>query len=483
MRRLDPRSWPTAVKVPIAVAALMMLVGLLLSERVLAGLNETQERHLRDLAESYLDGLSSSLAPSILREDTWEVFDAIDRAQTLNKGLRPVETVVTDGDQRVIAASDPRRHPVGSSFRATWPADPSDRDASFSFEAGADTATAGRRLSYPGRTIGEIHAVFDTRHLAAERRDVILTLLATNGALTVALAAAGWLLVRRMMQPVRILTDHLGLSRETSAIRIEDDVVARQQGEFGRLFRAFNALVHVLDERELLLKQLAEEERLGSLGRLASTLAHEINNPLGGLFNALATLKSHGHLPEVRTGALGLLERGLVGMRDVVRTVLAIHRTDGATRDLTTADLDDLQLLVTPEARRKSVRVTFRNGIDGAVGVPSTPVRQAVLNLLLNAIAASPAEEEVLLLAQVQDGDLQVTIADAGPGLPPDFAALLHETAGVTSLPAGGGLGLWTTGRLIAGLGGHVNVDHRPGGGTVLRLFIPIPREAMLHVA
>ena len=65
------RSWPITLKVPLAVAALMVLVGVVLSERVLSRLNETQERHLVDLSQSYLDGLSSAIAPSILREDNW----------------------------------------------------------------------------------------------------------------------------------------------------------------------------------------------------------------------------------------------------------------------------------------------------------------------------------------------------------------------------------------------------------------------------
>lgn len=71
------RSWPITIKVPLAVVALMILVGLVLSERVLARLTETQQRHLVELSQSYLDGLSSAIAPSILREDNWEVYDAI----------------------------------------------------------------------------------------------------------------------------------------------------------------------------------------------------------------------------------------------------------------------------------------------------------------------------------------------------------------------------------------------------------------------
>ena len=328
-------SWPITIKVPLAVAALMILVGLVLSERVLTRLTDSQERHLVELSQSYLDGLSSAIAPSILREDNWEIYDAIARAQASNKSLHPIETVVTNADGAVIAASDPKLHPVGSSVLLSRTAG-SETPASFSFDAGADSAKAVRVLSYPGRIAGIIHATFDTSHLAAERRGVVIALALTNGALTILLAAAGWFLVTRMMRPVRILSEHLGVARETLAVPIPERVVAETRGEFGRLFRGYNALVRSMMEREEMGKRLAEEKRLGSLGRLASAVAHEINNPLGGLFNALATLRSHGHLNAVRDGSLGLLERGLIGIRDVVRTTLTIYRTDTAsTRSFT----------------------------------------------------------------------------------------------------------------------------------------------------
>jgi len=139
------RSWPITVKVPLAVAALMLLVGLVLSERVLSRLTDTQGRHLVELSQSYLDGLSSAIAPSILREDNWEIFDAIARMQAINKSLHPIETIVTNAEGAVIAASDPKQHPVGSVIKpARVGATPS---ASFSFDAGADSASAVRLLS------------------------------------------------------------------------------------------------------------------------------------------------------------------------------------------------------------------------------------------------------------------------------------------------------------------------------------------------
>lgn len=481
-RRLDPRTWPITVKVPLAVALLMMLVGIALSERVLDRLAGTQERHLRDLAQSYLDGLSSSAAPSILRDDVWEVFDAIERTEALNKSLRPRGTIVTDGEGIVIAASDPRRYPVGTRVTAAQGADV--EGESFSFEAGADVASAVRRLAYPGRTVGIIRATFDTTHLAAERREVLLALVMTNGLVTLALATAGWLVVARMMRPVRILTEHLGAARESAMVPIQDEVAARTRGEFGQLFRSYNGLVQSLREREELADRLAEEERLGSLGRLASALAHEINNPLGGLFNALSTLKVHGHLAHVRRDSIGLVDRGLVGIRDLVRTTLALYRTDLTKRDLTAADIDDLKLLVRPEARRKAVNVTIVNGLAKPTALPSTPIRQAVLNLLLNAVAAAPEGSTVELTVAVDGAALRLSVRDAGPGLPDPATDVLVGRSSLTPLGEGGGLGLWTTRRLVAELGGAVDVTRPSTGGTVVSLVIPMPTaEDLSHVA
>jgi hypothetical protein len=166
----------------------MLLVGLVLSERVLSRLGNTQESHLIELSQSYLDGLSSAITPSILREDNWEIFDAITRMQTINKSLHPMATIVTNAEGAVIAASDPRQHPVGSIIKPARTGN--ETSASFSFSAGADSASAIRVLSYPGRVAGIIYATFDTRHLAAERRDVVIALAFTNGILTLSLAVA-----------------------------------------------------------------------------------------------------------------------------------------------------------------------------------------------------------------------------------------------------------------------------------------------------
>lgn len=474
-------SLPVTVKLPLAVAALMMLVGAVISEQVLSRLAQTQERHLAELSQSYLDGLSSAIAPSILREDNWEVFDAIARTQAVNKSLHPKETIVTNAVGAVIAASDPKVHPIGTVI-SPWRTENGGSE-SFSFKAGADDASAVRTLSYPGRVAGIIYATFDTRHLASERRDVVLALFLTNGILTTLLAAAGWLLVTRMMRPVRVLSEHLGVAHATSALAISEETVARTRGEFGHLFRAYNSLVRSMKEKEDLARRLAEEKRLNSLGRLASSVAHEINNPLGGMFNALSTLKAHGHLQSVRDTSLGLLNRGLVGIRDVVRTTLTVYRTDTATRDLLPADIDDLGLLIGPEARRKSVEIAIANSLNASVPLPSTPIRQIVLNLVLNAVAAAPEGSIVNVSAVADDTGLSIVVTDRGPGMPPEAADVLMSGLGSPPPHDGGGLGLWTISRLITDLGGTAVVQNPANSGAVVSLRIPTATAELSNVA
>jgi hypothetical protein len=107
---------PLAIKVPQFVAALMILLGAVASERVLSRFTAMQERHLRDLAALYFHGLSVAILPAALRDDVWEAFDALDRAARREGSLSArVTTFVTEGGV-VLASSDPLRFPTGAAM-------------------------------------------------------------------------------------------------------------------------------------------------------------------------------------------------------------------------------------------------------------------------------------------------------------------------------------------------------------------------------
>lgn len=182
-----------------------MAISIVVSNRVLTRLEETQARNLQQLASAYLDGLSASLIPSVVREDVWEVFDTLDRSRQRYRGLNVQWVAVTDSDGIVIAASDPQRFPSLSPL-------PQDTSAAF---AGvkeieiAEHAGLMRPLFYQDRDIGRIYAEANVSALMRERSDVLWELILTNVLLTLLLVAFGYTFMRRMLKPVSLLSSHL----------------------------------------------------------------------------------------------------------------------------------------------------------------------------------------------------------------------------------------------------------------------------------
>lgn len=465
------RQLPITVKVPLVVVAVTMAVSAVISERVLSRLGQLQRDHLSALAEAYLDGLSSSVLPALLREDIWEVFDALDRSRTLYASLRPVETIVTKRDGEVVAASDPDHVPVLSALPAVMRAQ--FHPGKVAFNDDGTRSFLQRDLRFQERSVGTIYAVLDIAHLVAERRSILRTLIATNSVLAVLFAGLGYLAVNRMVNPLRILADHLEAGLRGHPQPIEERQFPSRGSPFSRLFASYNDLVAAEREREALSARLAEEEKVASLGRLASGMAHEINNPLGGLFNAIDTLKTHGEKPLVRAKSVSLIERGLFGIRDVVRATLATYRNDDAARPLSAQDFQDLRVLLGPELRRRRQSVDWHVSTAPLPELPGNPVRQAVLNLLLNASAASGDVGRLAFSVDVEGRDaLRITVSDSGPGMPERAAAILTGDQSYAMLRDGKGLGLWMVRRLTQELGGRIEVNRSPFGGTTVEMRV-----------
>ncbi|MHB1109874.1 MAG: sensor histidine kinase [Devosia sp.] len=452
----------------------MVIISAAISERVLDRLSRMQESFLNGLADFYLDGLSSAVVPAVLREDVWEVFDALDRSSTSYTSLAPIETIVTGPDDRVLAASDPSQIATFSELPAAY----RDRHGAgtVTIDETALTGFARRDLVYQGEAIGTIYATFDVSHLFAERREILITLLATNGLLAALFSLGGFVLVQQMIGPMRVLEDRMRAAAHGAAEPIPSCDIPKGDGEVSGLFHGYNALVHAERERANFAMQLAEEEKLSSLGRLASGMAHEINNPLGGLFNALDTLKRHGETPGVREASISLIERGLAGIRDVVQAALATYRPERSQRPLTADDLDDIRLLLKPEFGRKRQRLDWTVSWSPALELPirGGPIRQAVLNLLLNASAVTPDEGTVTLKAASTEQLLTIEIGDGGPGMPLDIAGILVDPDPGPAVRAGRGLGLWMVRRVVDDLGGHAKIAPKAEGGTVVTLLLPL---------
>jgi signal transduction histidine kinase len=473
--RLNPLSWPLRVKVPLSAALFTIAVAVGISNIVLDRLAATQNEHLRQLAGAYLDGLSTALQPYVLRRDTWEAFDVLDRARGRYSGLPLRHTLVVLPDGSVLAASDPTRFPIATSAPDDFARRLSDATPLVIDEDRA-TASLLRRLRDSSADLGFIVAEIDITRLMAERHETLLTLIAVNGLFALLLAALSYLLVRRMLAPVGLLAEHLSRAIDGPVYPIEERRLPRANSEFGRLLRRFNQMVAAMQEREQLARRLAQEERAALLGKLASGMAHEVNNPLGGMFNALALIRQHGSSDKIRESAIQLLERGLSGIRNIVRSSLVTYKGGKESTTLSSSDIDDIRFLIQNEIERRQLRLKWLNEVGGTLSVNGEATRQIALNLLLNAATASLAGGVVQFVAKVEKGRLVLVVGDDGPGMPAAYVDML-TTELDTMPPATGSLGIWTVNRLVQELRGSASVS--TGAGTEITVALPLKRDQL----
>jgi signal transduction histidine kinase len=452
--------------VPALTALLMIVLGLLASQQVLTSLSRLQDDRVRETALQHISGLSVALGPQVLRKDVWEVFDTLDRARFAHDGQRLAMTIVADPGGRIIASTDPRRAPVDGRINDFVEDAVAPEDVSV---AGAPILRVLAPLTYQGREIGEILAELDVSDLLAQRREASLYLLIGNGLGTLILSLAGYFLTARILHPLDVLSS--AMNSGTGTLRpIPEAEIPKGDPEFSRLFRTFNTMASAVESRSEAERRLADRERFVSLGRLSSSLAHEINNPLGGLLNATDTLAKFSDRPEVVRQTADLLQRGLSHLRDVSRAILDENRLDRTGVPLRPEDFEDLKLLFEPEAHRNGQTLQWDMPVGGFSGPPAAPVRQVALNLLLNAAAAAGPNGQLGVTVACAPGQFEMCVQDSGPGLSGDDLERL-----ITSrpLPPGGGVGLRIVHDIVAALSGRIRHE-RTGGFTRITVELPL---------
>jgi signal transduction histidine kinase len=251
----------------------------------------------------------------------------------------------------------------------------------------------------------------------------------------------------------------------------------------GRVFSAeetgfFAALAQVLAQavgRQQLQGAVEQADRLSALGTLAASLTHEIRNPLSSI-SAFVQM-----LPKRHQDASFIERFGRVVGQEVEKLQrLAEEMLDFARpgkRGIRAVDLGALaerhRELVAYQFSRRRVRLRIEAQRGVWVGGSESELAQVLLNLLLNALDASPEAAEVALTVQAEDGQAVMRVADQGPGLSEAAKERLFEPF-FTTKAQGTGLGLSLCRKIVESYGGSIRVDAAVGQGSVFAVQIPL---------
>lgn len=259
----------------------------------------------------------------------------------------------------------------------------------------------------------------------------------------------------------------------------------------------FTGFIRDLTDQQLTenrLKELQSEvthmSRFTALGEMASTLAHEINQPLTAINNYLrgcARLldRLEGRLegepvPAMREALARAADQALRAGQIIRRLREFVARGDSERRVEALARLiEDASTLALVGAREHAIAVSFRfDPRAGQVVADRIQIQQVLVNLIRNAVdvlAESPgARELVFATALLDDGMVEISVADSGTGLAPEAREHLFQPF-VTTKQKGMGLGLSICRTIVEAHGGKIVADARPGGGTVFRFTLRAP--------
>ena len=455
-------------KLPLWGGGLILATALAVSTSFVVQAWDNLNQDLLQNAQDIGRTMAPSLFPVMLHDNVWGAFEIVSLPFSAHPEAALHESlIVLDNDRRVYVSSRPEKHPVlselarlGPDYQALAEDLPLAPDAGiFSRDAaGAQRIFVAVPIASDRVRLGTLIVIYN-KSLLWQRFSRLL-----NRALWITLAVLAVLLPitfywgRRMMLPMQMVTDRI---RRIGSGDLEalDPALYPYRDEVGQLFLAYETLFSKLREKAEFEKEMVKSERMAAVGRLSASIAHEINNPLGGMLNAISTLKRHGNPDPVTQKTVSLLERGLSQIRDTVAALLI--ETKVKNRPLTPSDLEDIRILVTPAANKQGTQLSWSVELPPSLALPSTLLRQLLINLLLNAIAAAGPAGHVTVRAQLAGNRFVLQVENDGKSLLPEQLDRLFEP--FTSFSEQGhGLGLWICYTIVSQLGGTIDAESNP---------------------
>jgi signal transduction histidine kinase/CheY-like chemotaxis protein len=243
--------------------------------------------------------------------------------------------------------------------------------------------------------------------------------------------------------------------------------------ENARLYQAERELRKLVEQSQM---QLVQTEKLAATGRLAASLAHEINNPLQAIHNSLQLMLSFRLEAQEQQEYLKIADDEIERLMNLVASILEFARPP--QREMRATNLNDVVERVLALAskylqhRRVAVKRALAPDLPSVVVAPDE-LEQVFINLVLNAVDAMP-EGGTLRVASGKgdDGRLAVAFSDTGHGIAPEDLERVFEPF-FSTREDGTGLGLTVSHNVIERHGGEIAVESTPGQGTTFTVWLP----------
>jgi signal transduction histidine kinase len=324
-------------------------------------------------------------------------------------------------------------------------------------------------LDITGKPVGQICILrsFESaqRRIASLYNNILLLWLS---AVSVGLALT-YLLARRIVEPVKQLDRAAAeVARQNYAIA----VTVTSQDEIGRLALTFNNMcASIRQAREDLIRQ----ERISTIGRLSSSIVHDLRNPLAAIYGG-AEMLVDADLPPAHVKRLaGNIYRASRRIQELLQDLLNVSRVKNQApelcrlREVASSACDSLAAMA--DAQGVAIELEIPPEIE--VPLERNRMERAFVNLIGNALDAMPDGGEVRITAEVADGCALVHVADDGPGIAPEIRTQLFQPFVSAGKRNGLGLGLALSRQTVLEHGGDMWVDPKPGRGARFIFRLP----------
>jgi len=231
-------------------------------------------------------------------------------------------------------------------------------------------------------------------------------------------------------------------------------------------------------ERRRVEQQLFESEKLAAVGRLAASIAHEVNNPLEAIKNALYLMQT-GREGDKNSRFLEIARKETERVSHIIRQMLGFARRPG---EVDWVDINQLleETLVLLEKKMRQLRIKLIKSFDDSVPrirARADQLRQVFLNLMINAQQAIEGDGEIVISTSRYEQALQpsilIQLTDTGVGIAEDDLPRIFDPFFSTG-KKGTGLGLWVTQDIVRQHGGRIDVSSEVGRGTVFNIVLQV---------